>query len=280
MSDLKAIEKLKLEKLFGMESGYVLDFSNKTFQNFILDNSNIDIYEDENCTDSKANRLRAFWKQESNYVVGNLLKELLEYYRISNQEADQIEQNLWNECLKITERLVQYNPVQNLKTSRIKNIDHSFIQEHIEKCDKKINDEDFSGAITNARSLVETILLHIESKLFKIDGKFNGDLNSLYKKISKKLNLSVDKNQKIENSLKKIISGLFSIISGIAELGNDLGDRHGKATKKYTAKRHHAILVVNSAKTFTEFIFSSYEKQNTKQKKSKINNDKSPTTKE
>ena len=37
MSDLKAIEKLKLEKLFGMESGYVLDFSNRTFQNFILD---------------------------------------------------------------------------------------------------------------------------------------------------------------------------------------------------------------------------------------------------
>ena len=88
MSDLKAIEKLKLEKLFGMEGGYVLDFSNKTFQNFILDNSNIDIYEDKNCTDSKTNRLRAFWKQESNYIVGNLLKELLEYYRISNQEAD------------------------------------------------------------------------------------------------------------------------------------------------------------------------------------------------
>lgn len=253
---------MKIEKFFGMESGYVLDFSNRTFQNFILDNSNIDIYEDENCTDSKANRLRVFWKQESNYIVGNLLKELLEYYRISNQEAHQSEQNLWNECSKIAERLVQDNPVQNLKTSRIKDINHSFIQEHIEKCDKKIIDEDFSGAITNARSLVETILLHIESELFKTDEKFNGDLNSLYKKISKELNLSVDKNRKIDNSLKRIISGLFSIISGIAELGNDLGDRHGKATKKYISERHHAILVVNSSKTFTEFIFSSYEKQN------------------
>jgi hypothetical protein len=77
-----------------------------------------------------------------------------------------------------------------------------------------------------------------------------------------KLNLSVDKNKKIDDSLKKIISGLFSIISGIAELGNDLGDRHGKANKNYIAERHHAILVVNSAKSFTEFIFSSYKKQN------------------
>ena len=262
MSDLKGVEKLKLEKLFGMESGYVLDFSNRTFQNFILDNSGIDIYEDENCTDSKANRLRTFWKQESNYVVGNLLKELLEYYRISHQEAEQSEQNLWKECLNIAEKLIQSNPVQNLKTSNIKNIDHSFIQEHIEKCDKKINDEDFSGAITNARSLIETILLYIESKLSGEEKKFNGDLNSLYKNIAIKLNLSVDKNKKIDDSLKKIISGLFSIISGIAELGNDLGDRHGKANKNYIAERHHAILVVNSAKSFTEFIFSSYEKQN------------------
>lgn len=47
MSDLKAVEKLKIEKLFGMESGYVLNFSNKTFQNFVLDNTGIDLYEDD-----------------------------------------------------------------------------------------------------------------------------------------------------------------------------------------------------------------------------------------
>ena len=46
MSDLKSIEKRKIEKLFGMESGYVLDFSNRTFQNFILDNSSIDLGQD------------------------------------------------------------------------------------------------------------------------------------------------------------------------------------------------------------------------------------------
>ena len=36
MSDLTAIEKLKLEKLFGVESGYVLNFSNRTFSEFIM----------------------------------------------------------------------------------------------------------------------------------------------------------------------------------------------------------------------------------------------------
>lgn len=266
MSDLKSIEKLKIEKLFDMESGYVLDFSNRTFQNFILENTKIDIYEDENCNDSKANRLRAFWRTESNHIVGNLLLNFLEHWKtqkqLSSSEITSSEQSLYDDCLKIAERLIQNNPVKNLQTSTIKNIDHRFIQENVEKCDKKIIDGDYSGAVTNARSLVETILIHIQSELTGKDEKFNGDLNSLYKEISKKLSLSINKNEKIENSLKKIISGLFSIVSGVAELGNDLGDRHGKSVKKYSTEKHHAILVVNSAKTFTEFIFSSFKKQN------------------
>lgn len=37
MSDLTFIEKREFEKLFGMSSGYVLDFSNRTFEEFILE---------------------------------------------------------------------------------------------------------------------------------------------------------------------------------------------------------------------------------------------------
>ena len=60
MSDLKYVEQLKFEKLFGMGSGYVLDFSNNSFQAFIAGSVNVDIY----CGDydfgscSKANMLR------------------------------------------------------------------------------------------------------------------------------------------------------------------------------------------------------------------------------
>ena len=37
MSDLTNLEKRKLEKLLGMASGYVLNFSNKTFAEFVMD---------------------------------------------------------------------------------------------------------------------------------------------------------------------------------------------------------------------------------------------------
>ncbi len=47
MSDLTSIEKMKIEKYLGMSSGYVLDFSNRTFQEFILENIGVDIYDDK-----------------------------------------------------------------------------------------------------------------------------------------------------------------------------------------------------------------------------------------
>jgi hypothetical protein len=114
MSDLTSIEKIKLEKLLEMDSGYVLDFSNRTFQEFILESLNIDIYDEKYNyhSGSKANRLRCFWKEESNSTVGELLEKLLEYWRTKRLVAHWVisteEENLFNECQKISERLKGY----------------------------------------------------------------------------------------------------------------------------------------------------------------------------
>lgn len=45
MSCILPIEKQILEDLFGMKSGYVLDFSNRTFKEYIFDTLGIDVYE-------------------------------------------------------------------------------------------------------------------------------------------------------------------------------------------------------------------------------------------
>ena len=110
MSDLTSIEKLKLEKLLEMESGYVLDFSNITFQEFVLENTNINIYDEKYNyrSGSKANRLRAFWKEETNPIVGELLDKLLEYrktQKFERQGSTPEVQNSFNECQEILERL-------------------------------------------------------------------------------------------------------------------------------------------------------------------------------
>lgn len=75
MSDLTNVERRKLERLFEMGGGYVLDFSNRTFEEFVTDTIGRNIYDSRynHGSGSKANRLRGFWQAEPNYVVGKLL---------------------------------------------------------------------------------------------------------------------------------------------------------------------------------------------------------------
>ncbi len=114
MSDLKSIEKFNLEKILEMEDGYVLNFSNQTFKNFIIEHTEIDIYEGDKYLSqgsSKANRLRAFWEKESNHIVGKLISAFLEYWKEfkSNQESsDSLDkEDLFDKCLQIVNRLFQ-----------------------------------------------------------------------------------------------------------------------------------------------------------------------------
>ncbi|RKZ12836.1 hypothetical protein DRQ50_11350 [bacterium] len=86
MSSLKAIEKRIFEDLFGMPSGYVLDFTNNTFAEFFREVAKIDIYAAEYAFngDSKAKRLRAFWEIEPDALVGKALSELLEVWQYNS----------------------------------------------------------------------------------------------------------------------------------------------------------------------------------------------------
>lgn len=114
MSDLSFIEKTKLEKLFQMGGGYVLDFSNRTLAEFVAECAGRDIYDSkyDYASGSKANRLRAFWTQEPNYLVGKLVTDLLEYCRPAADDLDR--GRLFEECERIAARLLQSAPVDAL----------------------------------------------------------------------------------------------------------------------------------------------------------------------
>ena len=82
MAGLTLIDKSKLEDLFNMDSGYVLDFNDATFAIFFNGmNINIDDpkYTIHQASQSKAKRLRGFWEIEDNFKVGEALEKLIEY---------------------------------------------------------------------------------------------------------------------------------------------------------------------------------------------------------
>ena len=111
MSNLSNIDKLKIEKLLGMGSGYVLDFSNRTFSEFLFDSVKVDIWDEKYNynSGSKANRLRAFWLNESDEKAGRLLKDILEYWKtqgvLNDTSVKYNEEALYEECLNIANRL-------------------------------------------------------------------------------------------------------------------------------------------------------------------------------
>ena len=105
MSNLNSIERKKLEKLFNMSDGSVLDFSNQTLKEFVFEYTNIDIYQDKYIgkTSSKANRLRTFWELEPDYTVGKLILAFLEHWKVNNNPKNNF---LFDECLKIGQQLI------------------------------------------------------------------------------------------------------------------------------------------------------------------------------
>jgi hypothetical protein len=110
-------EKNELEKLFDMHTGYVLDFSNRTFESFVLDSVGIDIYEEKykKLGTSKAKLLRAFWETESDHNIAQLTNDLIDRrieilereksYKIDfDDEYEMINQQI-NKCRQIVDSL-------------------------------------------------------------------------------------------------------------------------------------------------------------------------------
>lgn len=93
MSSLKYVEKRYLEGALRMGDGYVLDHSDRTFGEF-FGRQGVDIHGPKYRTHgaSKAKKLRSFWEQESDVVVGRVLSNMLDEYEadceISGKEVD------------------------------------------------------------------------------------------------------------------------------------------------------------------------------------------------
>ena len=113
MSDLTYVEKRKFEQLLGMSTGYVLDYSNRSFAELVRDSTGRDIYDAryEYASGSKANRLRAFWQKEENALVGKLMKDMLDCCDHRGE--------LYETCRLIVMRLLNNAPIpQPIATSQ------------------------------------------------------------------------------------------------------------------------------------------------------------------
>jgi hypothetical protein len=114
------------------------------------------------------------------------------------------------------------------------------------------------GAITSARSLLESILKYILDEQ-EIDHNEAAELPELYREVAKSLNLAPENHQ--EQIFKQILGGASGIVSGLGALRNKLGDAHGKSKKSVKPSERHSELAVNLAGSMAIFLFKTFKEK-------------------
>lgn len=99
-----------IEQYLGMGSGYVLNYSNRTFEEF-FNQFDIEIYDERynDIGDSKAKRFRSFFNQHDDALIGKVLLEMIEEYDIERDTSPFAHSNhndaLRVRCLAIANKL-------------------------------------------------------------------------------------------------------------------------------------------------------------------------------
>ncbi len=241
-----------------MGSGYVLDFSNRTIQEFIIDTMGVDIYIDkyEYKGDSKANRLRALWEVESNYHVGLLLEQLLDYWltqiHTGERDYDYTDENLHKECLKIVERLKSGGPVENLDSIKPNSDDKSF-EKLAASIKQSINNNEPETGIDRLHTFVVKYIRELCLK-HKIEFEKEMPLHSLFGMYVKHLSSS----EMIESEMTiRILKSSISVLEAFNKVRNEQSFAHDNSILNY----NESLLIFNDISNVIRFI-EAIEKQN------------------
>jgi len=255
MSDLKGIEKVKLEKLFGMGSGYVLNFSDRTFQGFILDTVGINVFSEEYGQCSKANRLRIFWSRENNYNTAKLTKALIDCWKENREDPSAEETRIYEACLKIADRLLRENPVENIDVIQADGKDFNLLAESIREAIEKNKPE---AALDRLHTFVVKYVRQLCDK-HTITYDKDEALHSIFGKYVKFLKA----NQLLESEMsERILKSSISILDAFNDVRNNRSFAHDNEILNY----QESIFIFNNITNAIKFIESIEEKSDKENK--------------
>lgn len=238
-----------VEQVLDMGSGYVLDFSNRTFAEFFAD---LDVeIESEDTGLSKAKRLRAFFRSASTAECARVLHALLEYR--GEQEGDDQRASI-DKYRAIVSRLEGIAIPLSAAPVAANVLTLSYVRELSDKAERRLVASDLEGAITVSRTLVEAVLEQLELRLTGQSGSYAGDLQRQYKAVAKILRID-DKDDQVDEGFKQIARGLVQIVNGLAAIRNMASDGHARHVQP---QDRHARVAVNSANTVASFLVEVY----------------------
>lgn len=257
MSSLKTNDKNILKRLFSMESGYVLNFTDRTIVEFFERDLCISFYSEKysGYGNSKGKILRCILDVEGDEIVSKIILTLIAY--IENEILlNNLNQDDYSDEITAQGKIIADKLTKNIDFIDKFQFNEHHINDEWRKAISRQNDNDVEGAITIARTLIESVLKYIlDDKSVKYDS--NTNLPKLYKEVQKILNLAPENHQ--EQIFKEILSGISKIVNGLGNLRNKLGDSHGKSTKAIKPKNRHSELAVNLSGAMAIFLYKTYQ---------------------
>jgi len=228
-----------------MGSGYVLNFTDRTFSDFFAEyNVDIDAERFKTGGTSKAKRMRTFWELSDNFLVGKTVLGLIAYATEEECFGDS-SPLLIDDCKRIAQRLQADQPVIELDalSANVDEKDFEVVAQHLREAIEKNQPE---GALDRLHTFVikyirtictaRGIEIHRERPLHSVFGEYvksmraSGHLESVM----------------TERILKNSIA--------LLEAFNDVRNNHSLAHDNPILNYEESLLIFNQVATTVRFI--------------------------
>lgn len=169
-------------------------------------------------------------------------------------------QFIWNEFRPVLDHLegVGAVPSDAGVTLALTKFDSAHVQVAWQKAlERRASDPE--GAITSARTLLESVCKHILD-VAETPYEDSADMNKLYRLTAEQLNIAP--NQHTEQIFKQILGGCTAVVEGLGALRNRLSDAHGKGKAAVKPSARHAELAVNLAGGMAMFLLATWDARN------------------
>lgn len=238
-----------LDDAFGMHGGYVLDFSNRTFEEYFYDEFNIHIYDSKYAINggSKAKHLRAFIEFEPSSIVLKVLKSLWDY-RIKHfscnetiEEKDAIKKRFLQLLEEIENKsdVIQADGVDNF-------IQDQTLEELVQSIKQYIGNNKPHVAMDRLHTYCMKKFAYLISQK---DSTVCVESDPLHSRVGKYIKL-LKNEKKLTTTSEVIIKSSISIFDNLNDIRNNQSLAHDNSLLEY----HEAKFIFNSINLILRFI--------------------------
>lgn len=237
MANISYEDKMLLSKCF-INSGFVLDFSNRTFEMFVFDSVGTNIYDQKYNAggDSKGKKLMYFLEVEPNYIAAKLIEDL---YKHKKEHCPQWFQD-------VEKDIIQEEKIQNL-CKQLKNtsgigevavfkevlIDDYEKKETIlillKEIEEALRQKKFQAGLDRLHTFVVKYVRYLCEK-YKIDANQDKPLHSIFGEYVKHL----ESNKLIESEMTlRILKSSISVLESFNHVRNNKSLAHDNQILNY-----------------------------------------------